>query len=163
MTWKHVLILAVLTVGVIVSLLFTLKRPPAAQAEPTIYASPVQAGCYLAKNDRCKIHVEPFAINLASGTKLVRFQLVTTQAGTGAQTMIYDFRPDQSNPVPYSGSTFTPTLVAKDFAATCGLSYTLSLQGMDTGDANMFNLGVTSQFTCPKGDYRQYLPLVIKN
>ena len=148
MTWKHVLILAVLTVGVIVSLLFTLKRPSAAQAEPAIYASPVHAGCYLAKNDRCKIHVEPFAINLASGRKLVRFQLVTIQAATGAQTVIYDFRPDQSNPAPPSGNTFTPSLVAQDFAATCGKSYMISLQGQDTGNANLFNLGLTGQFTC---------------
>jgi hypothetical protein len=163
MTWKHVLILAVLTVCVIVSLLLTLRRPLAAQAEPAIFASPVHAGCYRARNDRCKIHVEPFTINIASGRKLVRFQLVTTQARTGAQTVIYDFRPDQSNPVPPSGNTFTPSLVAKDFAATCGESYTLSLQGMDTGDASLFNLGVTSQFTCPTGDYRRYLPFVNKN
>jgi hypothetical protein len=163
MTWKRVLILAVLVVGAMATLWLTWKRPPPAQAEPAIYASPVHAGCYLVKNDRCKIHVEPFAINLASGQKLVRFQLVTTRAGTGAQTVIYDFRPDQSNPVPTSGSTFTPTLVAKDFAATCGLSYTLSLQGMDTGDAGLLYLGTTHPFTCPKGAYRQYLPIVVKS
>jgi hypothetical protein len=36
-------------------------------AAPDIFASPVHAGCYLAKADRCKIHVEPFTINIASG------------------------------------------------------------------------------------------------
>jgi hypothetical protein len=88
---------------------------------------------------------------------------VAIQGGTGTQTMIYDFRPDQSNPVPPSGNTFTPSLVAKDFAATCGESYMISLQGMDSGDASLFNLGLTSQFTCPTGDYRRYLPFVNKN
>jgi hypothetical protein len=74
--------------------------------------------------------------------------------------MIYDFRPDQSNPVPTSGSTFTPSLVAKDFAATCGKSYEISLQGQDTGDANAFNLGLTGYFTCPTGTYTVFLPIV---
>jgi hypothetical protein len=92
--------------------------------------------------------VEPFTINLASGRKLVKFQLITIQGGTGIQKVIYDFRPDQSNPAPPSGNTFTPSLVAQDFAATCGKSYMISLQGQDTGDATPFNLGLTGQFTC---------------
>ncbi len=127
-----------------------------------ILASPVQAGCYLAKRDRCKIHVEPFTINIASGKKLVFFQLLTIQAGTGTQQVIHDFRPDVSNPVPLSGNTFTPSLVAQDYAATCGHTYSLSLQGRDTGDANAYNLGVTGQFTCPTGTYIINLPLVRK-
>ena len=85
-------------------------RLPAAQAAPEVFASPVHAGCYLAKNDRCKIHIEPFTIDIASGKKLVKFQLVAIRGGTGAQTVIYDFRPDVSNPVPLLGSTFTPSL-----------------------------------------------------
>jgi hypothetical protein len=114
-----------------------------------IFASPVHGGCYIAGPSDCRLHVEPFTINLASGKKLVKFQLIAIQSGTGTQTMIYDFRPDQSNPVPTSGSTFTPSLVAQDFAATCGKSYEISLQGQDTGDANAFNLGLTGYFTCP--------------
>ena len=133
--------------------------PPAA---PEIFASPVHAGCYLAKADRCKIHVEPFAINIASGKKLALFRLVAIR-GTGPQTIIYDWRPDQSNPAPASGTTYTPTLVAKDFAATCGEAYEISLQGKDTGDTNVFNLGLTDQFTCPTGTYRTLLPLLWKN
>jgi hypothetical protein len=93
--------------------------------------------------------VEPFTITIASATKLAQFQLVAIQAGTGTQTRIYDFRPDQSNPVPASGTTYTPSLVAQDFAATCGRSYTISLQGRDTGDVGLFNLGITGQFSCP--------------
>jgi hypothetical protein len=80
--------------------------------------------------------------------------------GSGAQTVIYDFRPDQSNPVPASGNTFAPSLVAKDFAATCSQTYEVSLQGMDSGDANMLNLGLTGQFTCPTGTYTVFLPAV---
>jgi hypothetical protein len=80
--------------------------------------------------------------------------------GSGAQTVIYDWRPDQSNPAPALGDTFTPSLVARDFAATCSQTYEVSLQGRDTGDANLFNLGLTSQFTCPTGTYTVLLPLV---
>ena len=69
----------------------------------------------------------------------------------GAQRVIYDFRPDQSSPVPFFGDTYTPSLVAQDFAATCGTTYEISLQGQDTGDPNLFNLGLTAPFTCPVG------------
>jgi hypothetical protein len=136
---------------------------PAMAAAPEIFASPVHAGCYLAKADRCKIHVEPFTINIASGQKLALFRLIAIRGGTGAQTTIYDWRPDLSNPVPVIGTTYTPSLVAKDFAARCGASYEISLQGKDTGDTNIFNLGLTDQFTCPKGTFTTYLPLIRKN
>jgi hypothetical protein len=159
MTWKRIFILA------LICAVLTLGQPkaaPAVQAAPDIFASPVHAGCYLAKADRCKIHVEPFTINIASGKKLVHFQLVTVLGRNGTQTIIYDWRPDQSNPVPVSGTTFSPSLVAKDFAATCGESYEVNLQGMDSGDANMFNLGITDQFACPVGTYTLHLPVVRK-
>jgi hypothetical protein len=118
-------------------------------AAPEIYASPIHGGCYIAAPSDCRIHIEPLTINIASGKKLVRFQLVAIQGGTGTQTIIYDFRPDQSNPVPYSGTTYSPSSVAQDFAASCGKSYTVSLQGQDTGDASLYSLGLTGQFTCP--------------
>jgi hypothetical protein len=137
-----------------------LARPPAAVAAPAIFASPIQAGCYLAKLDRCKIHVDPFTINITPGKKLVQFRLVATRIGTGTQTMIYDFRTDQSNPAPSLGSSYTPSRVAIDFGVTCGRTYTLSLQGSDSGDAGLINLGVTNQFTCPKATFRQLMPMV---
>ena len=118
---------------------------------PEIFASPIHGGCYIAGPSECRIHVEPFTIDIASGTKLAFFKLVAIQMGTGAQTVIYDWRPDQSNPVPSIGTTYTPSLVAQDFAATCGKSYEISLQGKDTGDTNTFNLGLTGQFTCTLG------------
>ncbi len=133
------------------------------QAAPNIFASPVHAGCYLARAERCKIHVEPFTINIASGQKLVLFRLVAMRGSTGNQTVIYDFSPDQSNPVPATGTTYTPSLVAKDFAAMCGESYQISLQGRDTGDTTLYNLGLTDRFTCPAGTFRNYLPLIGKN
>ena len=117
-------------------------------AAPEIFASPVHGGCYIAGPSECRIHVEPFTINIQTSTKLALFRLVAIQMGTGAQTVIYDWRPDQSNPAPPSGTTYTPSLVAQDFAATCGKSYEISLQGKDTSDTNVFNLGLTGQFTC---------------
>jgi hypothetical protein len=138
------------------------KTAPQARAEPEIYASPVHAGCYLERIDRCKIHVEPFTIYIAPDQKLVQFRLVAARAGSGTQTVIYDFRPDQSNPLPISGSTITPTLVAQDFAAHCGETYTISLQGQDTGDRDLLNLGTTAEFTCPQGTYSLHLPVIRK-
>ncbi len=120
-----------------------------AAAAPDIFASPVHGGCYIAAPNDCRIHLEPFTIEIASGTKLAMFKLVAIRQSNGVQTMIYDFRPDQSNPVPPSGTSYTPSLVAQDYAATCGESYEISLQGKDTGDTNIFNLGLTGFFTCP--------------
>jgi hypothetical protein len=139
------LILLVLALAVVPAL----NRSSQVSASVNVFASPVQAGCYIAAPNDCRIHVEPFTIDISSGQKLVKFKLIAIQGGTGTQTMIYDFRPDQSNPVPFIGSTFTPSLVAQDYAATCGKSYEIDLQGQDTGDASMFNLGITGQFTCP--------------
>jgi hypothetical protein len=139
-----------------------LEHPPTARGAVNILASPIQAGCYLAHHDQCKIHVDPYTINLTPGKKLVFFQLITTRIGTGIQRVIYDFRPDQSNPAPSTGNTYSPSLVAKDFAATCGQEYTLSLQGQDTGDTTPFNLGITEQFTCPTGSYFINLPMINK-
>jgi len=121
-------------------------QPP---REPMIFASPIHGGCYIAAPGQCKIHVEPFTINIATSKKLVRFQLVSIQLPGGIQRVIYDWRPDQSNPAPSSGTTYTPSLVTQDFAATCGNNYEISLQGQDTGDTSLFNLGLTGQFTCP--------------
>jgi len=160
MNWKRASILAFIWV------VFTLGQPrvaPAVQAAPNIFASPVHAGCYLAKLDRCQIHVEPFTINIASGTKLVYFSLVAIKFPGGVQTVIYNWKPDQSNPAPSLGTTYTPSLVAKDFAATCGSTYEVSLQGQDTGDSSGFNLGLTGQFTCPTATFTRFLPIITKS
>ena len=123
--------------------------PVATPVAPEIFASPVHGGCYIAGPADCRIHVEPFTINIASGKKLVLFKLIAIQMGTSVQTTLYDWRPDQSNPAPASGTTYTPSSVAQDFAVTCGKSYEISLQGQDTGDASALSLGLTGQFTCP--------------
>jgi hypothetical protein len=126
-----------------------ITRHSQAAAAPEVFASPVHAGCYIAAPSDCRIHVESFTIQLATGKKLVYFKLVAIKMPAGTQTTIYDFRPDQSNPAPSSGTTYTPSRVAQDFAATCGATYEVSLQGQDTGDSNGYNLGLTGQFTCP--------------
>ena len=128
---------------------FLIIRSNRVKAEVDIYASPVHAGCYIAASNDCRMHVEPFTINLTSGKKMVLFRLVSIEFPGGSQTVIYDWRPDQSNPAPPVGDTYTPSLVTQDFAATCGHIYEISLQGQDTGDSGIFNLGLTSQFTCP--------------
>jgi len=149
-----VIVLAAMLAG------FDAKIAPQARAEPEIYASPVHAGCYLERIDRCKIHVEPFTIAVTTGEKLVQFRLVAARGRVS--TTIYDFRPDLSNPLPLSGDTITPSLVAQDFAAHCGETYAISLQGQDTGDTTLYNLGMTAEFTCPQGTYSNYLPVIRK-
>lgn len=95
-----------------------------------------------------------------SGTKLVQFRLVASRGCTS--TVIYDFRPDVSNPLPLSGRKVMPSLAAQDFAAHCGETYTISLQGQDTGETSLLNLGMTGQFTCPQGTCSDFLPAIRK-
>ena len=161
MTRKSVLILVGVLALAAALVMLDSQSLHTARAEPEIYASPVHAGCYLERIDRCKIHVEPFTINLVIGQKLVQFRLVATREGSGTTT-IYDFRPDLSNPLPLTGTTIMPTLVAQDFAARCGETYSISLQGQDTGDRDLLNLGTTVQFTCPQGTYSNFLPVIRK-
>ena len=139
----------ILLVVVVLVAMPALNRSSQVSASVDIFASPVHAGCYIAAVNDCRIHVEPFTINIAAASKLKNFSLVAIRFPGGAQTKIYDWRPDQSNPAPASGTTYTPSLVAQDFAASCGKIYEISLQGQDTLDANALNLGLTSQFTCP--------------
>ncbi len=139
--------LAVCMIGLL-GLWLAIDKAEPVQAEPDVYASPVHAGCYIAAPSDCRIHVEPFTIYITTGSKLVYFQLFATRVGSGSQ-VIYDFRPDVSNPLPISGTVVTPSLVAQDYAAICGATYTISLQGRDTLDPSAYNLGSTGQFTCP--------------
>jgi hypothetical protein len=117
--------------------------PAAAARTPLIFASPIHAGCKTFNARTCQIVVEPFTINLASGRKMVSFQVSVDGS------VVYDWRPDQSNPPPTSGTAYTPSRVAWGFGVKCGVSHTVSLQGRDSGDANTFNLGSTSPITCP--------------
>jgi len=145
--------LGLLAVALAAALPMTAEDPNATQItpKPLIYASPIHAGCYVAAPGQCRIHADPFTISVTSGKKLLYFSLVAIRMPGAIQTTIYNFKTDQSNPAPSSGSTYTPTLVTQDFAAACGASYEVSLQGQDTGDSSAFNLGCTGIFTCPAG------------
>jgi hypothetical protein len=114
-----------------------------------IFASPVQAGCYIAAANDCRIHVDPFTVNIASGTKLAHVRLVAIDQTSFTQTAVYDWQPDQSNPAPSTGTTYSPSIPNLDLGVSCGKTFELSLQGRDTGDVSEFNLGLTSAFTCP--------------
>jgi hypothetical protein len=159
MRLKRILILSLIA-GLFIPLVSASVHPPTGRAAVNIYASPIQAGCYRAKPDRCSIHVDPFTINLAPGSRLVLFQLLASRSRSGSSRVIYDFRPDLSNPVPLSGSAYTPSRVAKDFAANCGDSYSITLLGQDTLDPNPYVLGQTSEITCPTGEYTLHLPFI---
>ncbi len=62
MSWKCVRALILSLLVCIMAL--GMENKPAVQGAVNIFASPVQAGCYLARHDLCKIHVDPFTINL---------------------------------------------------------------------------------------------------
>ena len=115
---------------------------PLAVAAPEGYASPINGGCYIASENTCKIHIDPFVINIndGAGAKLEKFTLYANGQP------IYDFRTDVSNP---PGVDYSPSLVALDFAARCGITYTVNMVAKDTTDLNPLNYGQTQPFVCP--------------
>lgn len=136
--------IVVLLLPVIIAGLRTadLRQANAAPASPSGYASPINGGCYIAAPDVCKIHIDPFTININDGAnaKLEQFTLYANGKP------IYDFRTDVSNP---PGVDYSPSLVMEDFAAQCGESYVVNMIAKDTSDANPLNYGQTTEFTCP--------------
>lgn len=142
---RQIAIVLPLLVGLII--LAGLLRWSAARqalAEPQGFASPINGGCYIAAPNVCKIHIDPFTINIndGAGARLVLFQL---QANS---IPIYDFRTDVANP---PGVDYSPSLVMQDFAAECGKSYVINMVAQDTTDSDPLNYGQTTEFTCPAG------------
>ena len=137
-----------------------------ARAVPQVQADPAQAAavsalvsagqlngaCYIATPSTCKLRVDAIAVNVASGRRLVGFDL---QAN--AKT-VYAFRTDVSNP-PGAG-TYITTAVRHDFAARCGETYTLRLLARDTGEASWLVTGMSGEVTCPQGRYDIFAPAI---
>jgi hypothetical protein len=122
---------------------FALQRQASAAPEsPAGFASPINGGCYIADDNTCKIHIDPFVINIndGAGAKLEQFTLYANGSP------IYDFRTDVSNP---PGVDYSPSMVMQDFAAECGESYVVNMIAKDSTDANPLNYGQTTEFTCP--------------
>ena len=90
----------------------------------------------------CKIHIDPFTINIndGGGAHLEKFTLYANGSP------IYDFRTDVSNP---PNVDYSPSLVIQDFAAQCGETYYVNMVAKDSTDANPLNYGQTKEFTCP--------------
>lgn len=124
------------------ALLLDALAAPEAPNAPSGFASPINGGCYIAAANVCKIHIDPFVINIndGGGAKLQQFTLYANGSP------IYDFRTDASNP---PGVDYAPSLVMEDFAAQCGQSYVVNMIAKDTTDANPLNYGQTTEFTCP--------------
>jgi hypothetical protein len=141
--------LAILSIVVLVAAVLALVAWPgpaaraSEKADPQVFASPVNGGCYITAPNQCRLHIEPYTINVGSGQRL---EAVKLQANG---VTIYDFRTDVSNPPPSSGSTYTLSNVALDFAATCGTTYVLNVLGKNLADPNFLNMGQTASFTCP--------------
>jgi hypothetical protein len=135
----------VMTVLLLIALPAVSQETPEGETTPKSiksFASPVHAGCYLAAPNECRIHVDPFTANVATGERLEKFQLKANG------NIIYDFGMDVSNaPI----DDYTPTLVGLDFAVVCGNTYQVSALTKDSGDPSLGVAGLTAEFTCPSG------------
>lgn len=134
-------LLLILAAGTLTGLA-ALRAAPVAPQAPAGFASPINGGCYIAAPNVCKLHVDPFTINIneVAGARLEQFTLFANGKP------IYDFRTDLSNP---PATDYVPSLVALDFAAECGQTYYMNLVAKDSSDSNPLNYGQTAQFTCP--------------
>lgn len=115
-------------------------------AAPNVFSGPANGGCYLDTITTCRIHVDNWQpIVVDTGQKLAAFQLLAVPGGSVDGSVVYDFRTDVSNPP----GSYLPSLVKKDFAAQCGVSYQLLLRAQDTGDLDYEEVGRTNEFQCP--------------
>ena len=139
-----ILSLIVLTVLAAITAWPLLIRQDKAAAAPEVFAGGINGGCYITAPNVCKIHVDPFTINVndGGGFRLVEFQL---QANGST---IYHYKTDSQSAYRPTGD-YTPSLVMQDFAATCGETYYLNLLARDEGDSSLLNTAITEQFTCP--------------
>ena len=124
-------------------------RSSEVSGEPDTYGSPFQAGCYIAGPNDCRIHTDPFSIKTSGGKRLVSFTIQAIDEETALETTLYDFKTDINNPDRPKSSHFSPSLVAQDFAASCGKTYHLNLLGVTDSDASVITFGTTAAFTCP--------------
>lgn len=130
---------------VVVFAAFAAFRQDRATAAPEVFQSGISGGCYIAAPDSCKIHVDPFMVNVddQNNENLVEFQLRANGS------TIYQFKTDALSEYRPTGD-YTPTLVTQDFAASCGTGYEVQLLARDEGDGNvLYLLGTTGVFTCP--------------
>lgn len=156
MSTKSLLLLACLILLVLGAILF---RPavPGAEAAPVIdlqvFSSPINAACIQITPSECKLHFDPFTIQISPGARLEAFQLQANGK------LLYDFRTDLSNP---PLGSYTPSLVKLDYAATCGKTYTVNLLARDSGDSGFLNAGQAENIVCPQGIYDLHLPVMLK-
>ena len=136
-----ILVMCVLVLTGILVLFVFHPRSTTAQSLDNIYGSPINGGCYIAGPGQCKLHVDPFIINIDNTTDAL---LDFTLYANGSP--IYDFKTDASNPPRID---YSPSTVALDFAATCGTTYYINLVGRSEDFINRYNLGLTTSFTCP--------------
>lgn len=113
---------------------------PPVHAAPQVFVSPINGGCYIAAANVCKMHLDPFTINISPGVRLKQFTLYANG------DPLYDFRTDVSNP---PQGNYSPSLVSQDFAARCGVTYTVNIVGQDSSDANPLNMGQIEGIVCP--------------
>jgi len=106
------------------------------------FASPINGGCYLVAANDCRIHLDPFVVNIneGAGAALERVELYADGV------LIYHWRPDVSNP---PRSDYMPSIPAQDFRARCGQTYTVNMLAKDSSDADRLNYGQFQDITCP--------------
>lgn len=111
------------------------------EAAHAVFSSPINVGCYLADKGKCRIHVDPFVINVndGAGRRLSRFQIAVNG------TIVYRFEVDGSNP-PVGDY---PVTVPGDFPVKCDATYLVNMQAQDSGDANLLNAGQVNNVVCP--------------
>jgi len=139
--WGILILSGLVLAGAIAFFAFR-PSPTTAQSLDTLFASPINGGCYIAGPNQCKLHLDPFTINIdqAAGSRLVEFTLFANGKP------IYAFKTDVSNP---PANDYSPSLVAVDFAATCGTTYYINMTARTNDIPGPLNAGQTAQFTCP--------------
>jgi len=122
------------------ALLVALAAAGAPREAAAVFASPINGGCYIARANDCRVHVDPVTINVSPGERLEAARIMLNGV------TVYDFKTDVSNP---PNGNYQITVPGQDLAARCGVTYTVNIVGRDSGNLNFLNMGQTESFTCP--------------
>ncbi|MDX1664761.1 MAG: hypothetical protein R3272_13295 [Candidatus Promineifilaceae bacterium] len=132
-----------------------LAQDDAEPQAPEVFAHEIYGGCYLAELDQCRIHVEPFTINVdaANNERLAEFRLSANNESGGTSLLLYHFSTDASYSRMPVGD-YTPSFVQnQDYGAVCGETYNLRVTARGatpSSDGSLLVSAISGPFTCPQ-------------
>lgn len=133
----------------LISVIWCLTVPVSATTNQSL-----AAGCYKLEESVCRIHVQPFEIQVDETVdeRAAEFALFASNTVTGNAVELWRFATDATfNEKPIGD--YSPPLPKADFPAQCGETYVVTIETRgNTSDTEgtLATTGSSGEFTCPE-------------